>query len=95
MTSFRQDLMERVRRVLNDMLLNDSVITEDTKLADIPEWDSMLHVTLVLAIEREFSVHLNSKEVSQSVAIRPILDLVEAKLQGDQRQFSGDISWKP
>jgi acyl carrier protein len=94
MTSFRRDLMERVRRVLNDMLLNDSVITEDTKLADIPEWDSMLHVTLVLTIEREFSVHLNSKEVSQSVAIRPILDLLEAKLQGDRR-FSGDISWKP
>jgi len=81
MTNSRQDLMERVRCVLKDMFLNDSlVIKEDTELANIPEWDSMLHVTLVMALEREFNIRLNAKEASQSVAIRPILDLLETKL---------------
>ena len=95
MTNFRQDLMERVRCVLKDLFLDDAlVITEDTKLADIPEWDSMLHVTLVMTIEREFSVRLNAKEVSQTVAIRPILDLLEAKV-GHQGRLSGDARWKP
>jgi acyl carrier protein len=80
MTSFRQGLMERVQSVLRDMFLNDSlVIADDTKLDDIPEWDSMLHVTLVMALEREFDVRLNAREASQSVAIRSILDLLEAK----------------
>jgi acyl carrier protein len=86
MTNFRQDLMERVGCILKDMFLNDSLaITEDTQLADIPEWDSMLHVTLVMALEREFNVRLNAKEASQSVAIRPILDLLEAKSDGHQK----------
>jgi acyl carrier protein len=96
MTDSRQDLMERVRSVLKDMFVNDSlVITEDTDLAEIPEWDSMLHVTLVMALERKFNVRLNSKEASQSVAIRPILDLLEAKLTGHPRRSSEDTSWKP
>jgi acyl carrier protein len=96
MTDLRQNLMERVRRVLKDMFLSDSlVITEDTQLADIREWDSMLHVTLVMALEGEFKVRLNAKEASQSVAVRPILDLLEAKLDGGQRRCSDEMRWKP
>lgn len=81
MANSRQDLLDRVRRVLKDTFLNDGlVIAEDTKLADLAEWDSMLHVTLIMALENEFQVRLNAKEASQSVAIRPILDLLEIKL---------------
>jgi acyl carrier protein len=80
MENFRQGLLDRVRRVLKETFLNDGlIITEDTKLADIPEWDSMLHVTLIMALENEFNVRLNAKEASLSVAIRPILDLLETK----------------
>jgi hypothetical protein len=50
----------------------------------------MLHVTLLMALEREFNVRLNSKEAGQSVAIRPILDLLETKLEGHQRRSSED-----
>jgi acyl carrier protein len=80
MTDLRQDLLNRVRHVLQDIFLDDRlVITEDTKLAEIPQWDSMLHVTLIMALENEFSVRLNAREASQSVAVRPILDLLERK----------------
>ena len=72
--------MERVQNVLRDLFLNNSlVIKEDTKLADIPEWDSMLHVTFVMSLEREFNIRLNAKEASQAIALRPILDLLTAK----------------
>lgn len=80
MDNSRQALLDRVRRVLRDIFLDDDlVITEDTQLGDIPQWDSMLHVTLILALEDEFKVRLNAKEASQSVAVRPILNLLETK----------------
>jgi acyl carrier protein len=82
----RQEMLERVRRVLRDTFVDDRlVITEDTKLADISEWDSELHVTLILALEQEFDVRLTAKEASQSVAIRPILDLLESKIDAPRR----------
>jgi len=86
-TTFRQDLMERVRRILRDLFLDNSLaVTEDTQLVDIPEWDSMLHVTLVMAIETEFNVRLNAREVSELTAIRPILDVLTAKLGTQSRE---------
>ncbi len=80
MANHRQEVLERVRRVLRDTFLNDDlIVAEDTNLADIPEWDSELHVTLVLALEHEFNVRLTAREASRAVAIRPILDLLESK----------------
>jgi len=91
MTTLRQDLLERVRRVLSDTFMDDGlVITEGTRFADISEWDSGLHVTLIMALEREFNVRLNAKEASQSVAIRPVLDLLETKLKTRGDPAKGD-----
>jgi acyl carrier protein len=91
MANLREDLLDRVQRVLKENLLDDFlVITEDTKMEDIPEWDSMFHVTLVLSLEREFDVRLNARETSQAVAMRPILDLLEAKLRS-KSGFSQEI----
>jgi acyl carrier protein len=82
MPNVRQNLLDRVRRVLNDVFLDDSlIITENTELTDIPEWDSMLHVTLIMALEREFNIRLDAKEASESVAICPLLDLLTIKLE--------------
>jgi len=88
----RQELMNRVERVFRKVFLDDcSAVTEDTTLSDFPEWDSMVHVTLVMALEREFNIRMSAKEASESVAIRPILDLLMAKLgKGDR----GDVAWK-
>jgi acyl carrier protein len=82
MTTLRQDLLDRVRRVLHETFMDDRLaITEDTKFADIPEWDSILHVTLIMTLEREFNVRLSAREASESIAIRPVLDVLENKLK--------------
>ena len=89
MTHSRRDLMERVQRVVKETVLDDSLeITESTKLADIPEWDSMLHVTLVMALEREFGVRLSAKEADASIAIGPILAILASKLDRHRPQYS-------
>ena len=92
MAEVRRALLERVRRVLRDLFVDDSLaVTEDTKLVDIPEWDSMLHVTLVMALEREFGIRLNAEETDKAVAVRPIVDLLEIKL-GTGNEFPGRLN---
>jgi len=86
MVTSRQELLKRVQRVFEEVFLDDSGrITEETQLSDIPEWDSMVHVTLVMALEREFDVRFNAKDASQAVAIRPILDILTPKLEKSSR----------
>jgi acyl carrier protein len=81
MTVARQDLLDKLRTVLRDLMLNDSLpVSESTQLAEIPEWDSMLHVTLVMTLEHQFEVRLNAQEAGSMTAVKPILDLLETKL---------------
>ncbi len=96
MTDSRRNLLKRIETVVHNLVLDDSlVITEETKLTDLAEWDSLLHVTLVIALETEFDVRLDDKEASQSTAIRPILDLLEAKAgQASGAAPAEDAGWK-
>ena len=43
--------------------LDELTLTEATTASDIDEWDSLSHIELIDAIEREFGVKFKSKEV--------------------------------
>lgn len=73
-------LIQRVQRVFREVLDDDSLeITEHIAQADVPEWDSMFQITLILAIEKEFDLRLVAKDAGQLVTVRAILDLLSAK----------------
>lgn len=48
------------RRVFNDPRL---VLTRETTAADVPAWDSLSHIVLMVAIEEEFRVRLGGPEL--------------------------------
>jgi acyl carrier protein len=57
-------LQDRLRRVFVDTLeLGDGVDVANLNYRDIPEWDSLGHMTLVAAIEDQFDVQLDTEQV--------------------------------
>jgi acyl carrier protein len=80
MSDVPQNLFGRVQRVFQEALDDRSLkITKDTAQTDIPEWDSMFQITLILAIEKEFGVRFSAREASQLVSVRAVLGLLETK----------------
>jgi acyl carrier protein len=57
----------------------DLTITRETTAPDVPGWDSLMHVTLVLSIERAFGIRFKSSEVAGLQNVGELLDLIEAK----------------
>lgn len=58
------DLRERLRTVFVEALaLDDDVEVENLRYRDVPQWDSIGHMTLVAAIEDEFGVALDTEQV--------------------------------
>lgn len=55
---------------------DDIVITEDTMADDIEEWDSLMHITLVLAVESEFNMKLKAAEVGKLDNVGALLDIM-------------------
>jgi len=57
-------ILEDMGAVIRDVLDNDDLeITAATTAQDVPEWDSLSHVQLVVAMEKRFKVRFTAAEI--------------------------------
>jgi acyl carrier protein len=78
-------ISERLKRViLRELDLDDCEIVDETEASDVPGWDSLNHVRIIDAIEREFGLQFRSLEI---IRIRNVGDL--------QQLIDGKTSSKP
>ncbi len=78
-TSVKNDIAE----IFEDVMDVDDVTLEDTTTADdIEEWDSLSHVRLIVAIERQFGIKFSNSEVENLKQFGDIIQLVLAKKAG-------------
>jgi acyl carrier protein len=64
----------------------------ELKPGDVKRWDSVGHVTLVVAIEQEFSIQFEAEEIMEFTSFQAILAALErrlAALSREQRQAGG------
>jgi acyl carrier protein len=55
---------ERLERVFRDVFDDDSItLRPETTAADIEGWDSLEHINLFIAVEREFKVKFAAAEI--------------------------------
>jgi acyl carrier protein len=74
------DTMTRLTSVIRQVFDDDQlVVRPETTAADIEGWDSINHVNLVLAVEREFKVRLSSSGIAGLKNVGELAKLVEAK----------------
>ena len=69
-------LTEVFRTVFDD---DEIVITRDTVADDIEDWDSLEHIRLVSAVEREFKIKFNMREVSTMKDVGEMIDIIAAR----------------
>jgi len=75
------NLMNRLTQVFREIFDDDALVLEDTTVArDVPGWDSLTHVSLIVAIEREFKIRFTSGEITKLENVGALRKLVESKL---------------
>jgi acyl carrier protein len=55
-------------------------MTPELSAKDIPEWDSITHVRLIVTVEREFKVRFAAAEVSALKNVGDLVELIERRL---------------
>jgi acyl carrier protein len=73
-----EDLSEVFKAVFDDDKLD---ITEESSANDVEGWDSMTHVLLLSAIEEQFGIEFNQKEVRKFQTVGDLLASVNSKLR--------------
>jgi acyl carrier protein len=76
-TPLEQELTEVFRNVFEDPSLS---ITSKTTARDIPSWDSLMHIQLVVAIEKKFGVSFSAGEIERLQTVGDMLKLLEVKI---------------
>ncbi len=66
--------------LLAALKLEDWDITDQTIAAQIPGWDSLNHVNVILAVEEHFRIRFKSSEVLKLKNIGDLQRLVTSKL---------------
>ena len=56
-------------------------VTLQTSPADVPDWDSVGHLSLVSTLERAFGIGLDVEDIMEMETVRDIVRVVQSKLQ--------------
>ena len=77
----RTEILETLNEVFHDVFdNNDIVVTEQTNANDIEEWDSLIHITLISAVEDEFDVSFDMKTVVSMKNVGDMIDAIEEQI---------------
>ena len=73
------ELTEIFRTVLDDDTL---VLRPETTAADVPGWDSMNHITIVVEAEQHFGIKVRTAEIEALRNVGDFVSLIAAKHAG-------------
>jgi acyl carrier protein len=77
----REQAFERVQEIFRDIFDDqDLVIQDSTSSSDIEDWDSLNHINLVVAIEKDFKIKFNFNELSGLKDVGAMIDLILEKV---------------
>lgn len=66
--------------ILKQLNLDDFDIQDETIAPQVPGWDSLNHINIILAIEEKFGIKFKSRELLQLKCVGDLQKLVDSKL---------------
>ena len=77
----RFQIFEKVQEIFRDIFDDETlIITDETNSSEIEDWDSLNHINLVVAIEKEFKIKLTLDELSTLKNVGSMITLMSKKI---------------
>ncbi len=77
----KDEIFKQLHMVFQDVFDNEHIIiTESTAAEHIAEWDSLMHITLISAVEDEFQVKFSMQEIMDMKNVGEMMALIEQKM---------------
>lgn len=74
-------ISERLKKiVLRELDLDDFDFHDETKADMVPGWDSLLHIQIIVAIEKNYKIKFKGLEVMKIKNMGELQGLIDAKL---------------
>ena len=76
----KSEIESRLTPIFRDVFNDDAlVVTEDMTAAEVPTWDSLSNINMIIAVEKAFGVKFSIKDVRNLKNVGELLDLIKRK----------------
>ena len=77
----QDEIKDTLSDIIRDVLDDETIIlTRETSAKDVEEWDSLAHISIIVAIEKEFKVKFDLYELKPLKNVGEIIDLIHSKI---------------
>ena len=73
-----KEIKQLVSEVLN---IPADLITDDSSIINIEEWDSLSHMTIILNIEKALSIQFSGEIIAEMTSIESIKKAIDSKIK--------------
>jgi acyl carrier protein len=79
----KAEITKSLEKLVGEILEVDEIsLTPETTADDVPGWDSVAHVNILVTVEATFGVRFDASEISNLSSVGVLVDMIDAKLQG-------------
>lgn len=76
-----EEIYERLNEVFRDVFDDDTIEVDDLTTADdIDDWDSLEHINLIAAVEKEFDIKFRMGEVSGMKDVGEMVEIIMSRI---------------
>lgn len=76
----QQKILDGLQKVFDGAFLEKVTVHRDLSAKDVEEWDSLAHVSLILAVEQAFGIRFRLGEVEGTRNLGELADLIAKHL---------------
>ena len=76
----KNEIVSRLTPIFRDVFNNDTlVVSEGMTAKDVPTWDSLSNINMIIAVEKAFGVKFSIKDVRSLKNVGELLELIKKK----------------
>lgn len=76
MTIEKTEVLSRLQDIFDELFLDEVNVTPELSAKDVEEWDSLLHISLVVAVEEKFRIRFRVGEVEAMQNVGEFVNLI-------------------
>jgi len=72
----QSEVLSKLQTICDDIFLEPPRLTPELTAREVPEWDSLIHISLLVAVEKAFGVRFRVGEVEATTNVGEFADLI-------------------
>ena len=79
----QSEVITRLQPIFDELFMEKVALAPELTAADVEEWDSLIQISLLLAIEKQFNIRFRVGEVEAAKNVGEFADLIARRAAGN------------